>query len=57
MLLQIRTTNAIKSWHKALKYSIDKETLQKMSLTGCAKHVKVTVKEYNQRARKAELNF
>jgi len=57
MLLQIRTTNAVKSWHKALKYSIDKGTLRKISLTGCAKHVKVTTKEYDQRARKAELDF
>ena len=57
MLIQIRTTNAVEAWHKVLKYLFGKGELRKTSLTGYAKYVMVTVKDYNIRARAAELEF
>ena len=57
MLIQIRTTNAVESWHKKLKYSFGKGDLCKTSLTGCSKHVMVTADNYDIRARAAELDF
>jgi len=57
ILLQIRTTNAVESWHRVFKHSFSKGELHKTSLTGCAKHVMVTARDYNIRACTAELNF
>ena len=57
ILIQIRTTNAVEAWHKVLKYSFGKGELYKSSLTGYAKHIIITAKDYNIRARAAELDF
>lgn len=47
----------MEAWHKVLKYSFGKGELHKTSLTSCAKHVMITAKDYNIRARAAELDF
>ena len=57
MLIQIRTTNAVEAQHKVLKYSFGKGELHKTSLTGYAKHVMITAKDYDIRACAAELDF
>ncbi|XTI91166.1 hypothetical protein V2W45_1414102 [Cenococcum geophilum] len=49
--------NAVESWHKVLKYSIGKGELYKLSLTGCAKHIEVTARDYDTRACATEIAF
>ena len=55
-LLQNLTTNAVESWHKTLKFS-RKDQIAHYSLRGAAKQVAICAKDYDTRARKAELQF
>jgi hypothetical protein len=49
--------SAVEAWYKVLKYKFGKGELHTTSLTGCAKHIMITAKDYDIRARAAELDF
>jgi hypothetical protein len=56
LLLQVRTTNPIESWHHSLKHAVKKD-MPKWSLRGIADRIVEKVLEWMERAREKEGDF
>jgi hypothetical protein len=57
LLMQVKTTNSVESWHSVIKSKAGKSQMQQFSLAGIAGHVLACAKEYDLRSEKAAADF